>query len=156
MKRIKGNIWDLFETYDILCIPFITITDNLDRPVVKEGTFFQESITIFQNLYANFIKVMRNKDGLLKQVLISSDKQKVILSFPSSNNIKFLREKDVILRSSELLRDYIDENFNDYFRVLIPPFDYSKSNGYLEEIIGEMSTILDYRFNIVMPEDYNG
>lgn len=155
MYKIKGDIWELFQEYDILCIPFITVMDALGRPIVKENSFFQESINVFNKLYLNFIKLMRNDNDLLAQVLISTDKQKVLLSFPASGTITLFREKDVVIESAKKLKVYIDNNFNDYFRVLIPPLDYQKMNGYLSEIISELDKILDYRFTMVMPEGYN-
>lgn len=155
MYRVKGNIWELFKEYDILCVPFITVVDSLERPVVKDGSFLQEAIENFDRLYRNLIKIVREKDELIKQLLISSDRQKTILSFPVSNTTTLLREKDVILDSAQKLKVYIDDHFNDYFRVLLPPFDYKNMNGYLREIASELDLILDYRFTMVMPEDYN-
>lgn len=155
MYRVKGNIWELFKEYDILCVPFITVVDSLERPIVKDGSFLQEAIENFDRLYRNLIKIVREKDELIKQLLISSDRQKTILSFPVSNTTTLLREKDVILDSAQKLKVYIDDRFNDYFRVLLPPFDYKNMNGYLREIASELDLILDYRFTMVMPEDYN-
>lgn len=155
MYRVKGNIWELFKEYDILCVPFITVVDSLERPIVKDGSFLQEAIENFDRLYRNLIKIVREKDELIKQLLISSDRQKTILSFPVSNTTTLLREKDVILDSAQKLKVYIDDHFNDYFRVLLPPFDYKNMNGYLREIASELDLILDYRFTMVMPEDYN-
>lgn len=66
MYRVKGNIWELFKEYDILCVPFITVVDSLERPIVKDGSFLQETIENFDRLYRNLIKIVREKDELIK------------------------------------------------------------------------------------------
>lgn len=61
-------------------------------------------------------------------------------------------QKEVIVESAKELSTFIDNNFNEYFRILIAPFDYKTTNGYLREIVNEIDEILDWRFTMIIPE----
>lgn len=67
MNGVKGEVWDLFQDYDILCIPFTKATDSLVSPIIRDGSLMKEAISFFPKLYIELSKNLRARTVVLSR-----------------------------------------------------------------------------------------